>query len=186
LLILANRERVEGGGNVDSLKLAPADIEIIRSLQDNPRASVARIASRLAMPESTVRHRLNRLVRRGLIEFTVMTNPLQLGYQIWAIVEIQAEMPKIRAVARSLAAAPEVYFVGITTGGYDVLAAAVFRSNQGLLDFITRRLSRVPGIVRTTTSSVLEVVKRTPTFVVPAAATINGRPSRSRRRRRAG
>jgi DNA-binding Lrp family transcriptional regulator len=168
---------------MDSLKLAPIDIEIIRSLQGNPRGSVARIASRLAMPESTVRHRL---VRRGLVEFTVMTNPLQLGYQIWAIVEIQAAMPKIRAVAKSLAAAPEVYFVGITTGGYDILAAAVFRSNQELLDFITRRLSRVPGIVRTTTSSMLEVVKRTPTFVAPATVTANGRAPRSRRRRRAG
>jgi Lrp/AsnC family transcriptional regulator for asnA, asnC and gidA len=147
---------------VDSVKLAPADVEIIRSLQGDPRGSVARIASRLAMPESTVRHRLNRLVRQGLIEFTVMTNPLQLGYQIWAIVEIQAEMPKIRAVA------------------------AVFRSNQELLDFITRRLSRVSGIVRTTTSSVLEVVKRTPTFIAPGDGATNGRAPRSRRRRRAG
>ncbi len=171
---------------VDSAKLAPADVEIIRSLQGDPRGSVARIASRLSMPESTVRHRLNRLVRQGLIEFTVMTNPLQLGYQIWAIVEIQAEMPKIRAVAKSLADAPEVYFVGITTGGYDVLAAAVFRSNQELLDFITRRLSRVSGIVRTTTSSVLEVVKRTPTFIAPGDGATNGRAPRSRRRRRAG
>jgi Lrp/AsnC family transcriptional regulator for asnA, asnC and gidA len=160
------------------------DVEIIRSLQGDPRGSVAKIAGRLGVPESTVRHRLNRLVRRGLIEFTVMTNPLRLGYQIWAIVEIQAEMPKIRAVAKSLAGAPEVYFVGITTGGYDVLAAAVFRSNQELLDFITRRLSRVPGIVRTTTSSVLEVVKRTPTFIAPGSMAADGRAPRSRRRQR--
>jgi Lrp/AsnC family transcriptional regulator for asnA, asnC and gidA len=169
---------------VDSVELAPLDVDIIRSLQDEPRGSVAGIAGRLRVPESTVRHRLNRLVRRGLIEFTVMTNPLQLGYQIWAIVEIQAEMPKIRTVAKSLAAAPEVYFVGITTGGYDVLAAAVFRSNQELLDFITRRLSRVPGIVRTTKSSMLEVVKRTPTFIAPALPATNGRVARGRRRSR--
>jgi Lrp/AsnC family transcriptional regulator for asnA, asnC and gidA len=176
---------MEADPAMDSVKLAPVDVEIIRALQGDARGSVAKIASRLALPESTVRHRLNRLVRRGLIEFTVMTNPLQLGYQIWAVVEIQAEMPKIRSVARSLAEAPEVYFVGITTGGYDVLAAAVFRSNQELLDFITRRLSRVPGIVRTTTSSVLEVVKRTPTFVAPEAVSTNGRAPRPARRARA-
>jgi Lrp/AsnC family transcriptional regulator for asnA, asnC and gidA len=168
------------------VKLARADVEIIQSLQADPRGSVARIAGHLAMPESTVRHRLNQLIRRGLIEFAVMTNPLQFGYQIWAIVEIQAAMPRIRAVAKRVAAAPEVYFVGITTGGYDVLAAAVFRSNRELLDFITHRLSRVPGIVRTTTSSVLEVVKRTPTFIAPGSATTNGRAPRSRPRRRAG
>ncbi|MBI4240962.1 MAG: Lrp/AsnC ligand binding domain-containing protein, partial [Candidatus Rokubacteria bacterium] len=90
---------------------------------------------------------------------------------------------KIRAVAQRLAAAPEVYFVGITTGGYDVLAAAVFRSNDELLDFITRRLSGIPGIVRTSTSSVLHVVKRTMTFLLPEPAASRGRLRRGRVRR---
>jgi len=144
------------------------------------RRSVAGIAGELGLPESTVRHRLNRLVERGIVEFAALTNPLQLGYQIWAIVEVQAELRKIRSVAQRLATAPEVYFVGITTGGYDVLAAAVFRSNDELLDFITRRLSGIPGIVRTSTSSVLEVVKRTMTFPLP------GNAASRRPRRRAG
>lgn len=47
------------------------------------------------------------------------------------------------------------------------MLAAVLRSNDGRLDFITRRLSGIPGIVRTSTSSVLEVVKRTMTFSLP-------------------
>jgi Lrp/AsnC family transcriptional regulator for asnA, asnC and gidA len=153
---------------MDPIRLAPVDIGIIRCLHEDARRSVASIAEELGLPESTVRHRLNRLVKQGVVEFTALTNPLQLGYQIWAIVEIQAELKQIRPVAKRLAAAPEVYFVGITTGGYDVLAGAVFRSNADLLDFITGRLSRIPGITRSSTSSVLEVVKRTMTFPLPA------------------
>jgi feruloyl esterase len=42
--------------------LKAADIRIIRCLQDDARAPVAQIAARMKMPESTVRHRLNRLV----------------------------------------------------------------------------------------------------------------------------
>lgn len=163
---------------MDPVSLAPLDIRIIRCLHSDARRSVASIASQLGVPESTVRHRLNRLVRRGIVEFAALTNPLQLGYQIWAIIEVQAELRKIRAVAQRLATTPEVYFVGITTGGYDVLAAAVFRSNEDLLDFITRRLSGIPGIVRTSTSSVLEVVKRTMAFPLPEPITREQRPRR--------
>lgn len=161
-------------------QLANTDIQIIRCLQEDARSSVAKIAGRLRMPESTVRHRLNSLLQRNLIEFVAMTNPLRLGFQIWALLEIQAEMPRIRSVAQRLAAVPEVYFVGITTGNYNVFAAAVFRSNDELLDFMTRRLSRIPGIVRTTTASIVDVVKRTIEFRLPATARA-ATPSRGRR-----
>ncbi len=170
------------------VRLAPADVQIIRCLNEDARSPVAKIADQLRMPESTVRHRLNRLIRHGLVEFTAVPNPLHLGYQIWAIIEIQAELPKIRTVAQRLAAAPEVYFVGITTGGYDILAGAVFRSNDELLDFITQSLAQTPGIVRTSTSSVLEVVKRSLTFAAPqqdgAARAVHAAGRAVRRRRR--
>jgi Lrp/AsnC family transcriptional regulator for asnA, asnC and gidA len=158
--------------------LKAADIRIIRCLQDDARAPVAKIAARMKMPESTVRHRLNRLVRDGIIDFAAVANPLKLGYQLWVIIEIQAEISKVRSVAQRLARAPEVNFVGVTTGGYDVLAAALFRSNEELLDFTTLRLASIPGIIRTSTSSVLQLVKRTVNFPLPVDLTRNGaRPS---------
>jgi Lrp/AsnC family transcriptional regulator for asnA, asnC and gidA len=152
---------------MDRTELTAADVGIIRCLQGDARSSAASIAAKLRMPESTVRHRLSRLVKAGVVQFAAVTDPLKLGYQIWTIVEIQAELPKVRAVARRLATLPEVYFVGITTGGYDLLAAAVFRSNEDLLDFTLRRLPAIPGIVRTSTSSILELVKRSLTIGLP-------------------
>jgi Lrp/AsnC family transcriptional regulator for asnA, asnC and gidA len=153
---------------VDNLQVSDTDIQIIRCLQDDARSSVAKLAGRLRMPESTVRHRLNALLRHGLIEFVAMTNPLRLGFQIWVILEIQAQIPKIRSVANRLAAVPEIYFVGVTTGNYNVFAAAVFRSNHELVDFMTRRLAGIRGIVRTTTANIVDVVKRTIEFRLPA------------------
>jgi Lrp/AsnC family transcriptional regulator for asnA, asnC and gidA len=165
-------------------RFSPADIEIIRCLNEDARSSVTKIAGRLAMPESTVRHRLNRLLDAGVVEFTAVPNPLQLGYQIWAIMEIQAELSRIRGIARELADRPEVYFVSITTGSYDILAGAVFRSNDELLEFLTGYLPKVPGIIRTSTSTVLDVVKRFLTFAV-AGEGAGTEPPRGRGRRRA-
>ena len=62
---------------MDPAQLAPIDVRIIRALHENARSSMSKIASRLAMPESTVRHRLNRLVRLGIIEFAAIVNPPQ-------------------------------------------------------------------------------------------------------------
>ncbi len=148
-------------------KITSVDIGIIGSLQRDARKSFVKIAQEVGVPESTVRHRLNRLVRHGVVEFAAVTNPLQMGYQIWAIVEIQGQPSTIRRVARQLAEAPEVYFVGITTGRCDVFVGAVFRSNRELLDFLTTRLAKIRGITRTSTSTVLEVVKRTLSLSVP-------------------
>jgi Lrp/AsnC family transcriptional regulator for asnA, asnC and gidA len=146
---------------MDVVKLGPVDFGIMRCLQNDPRISVARVAQRLRAPESTVRHRLNRLIRHRIIEFSAVTNPLRLGYRLWVIIEIQVDLPRVQVVARRLAAAPEVSFLAITTGGYDIVVAAVFRSNEELLEFMTCRLAKIPGIIRTSTSSVLELVKRT-------------------------
>lgn len=146
-------------------KLLPADAQIIDCLRRDARSSAAHIAKQLHMPETTVRHRLNRLVKQGVIEFVALSNPLELGYHIWALIEVQVDASKIRSIARRLANEPEVYFVGITTGSYDIFAAAVFRSNEELLDFLTGRFGKIRGIVRTSTSSVLEVAKRAMTFL---------------------
>lgn len=143
------------------------DFQIIRVLNRDARAPVSKIAEELSIPESTARHRLNRLIKDGAIEFTAVPNPLHLGYKIWAIVEIQAELAAIRPLAQELARSSEVYFVSITTGDYDIMVGAVFKSNEDLLNFLTNELARTRGIVRTRTATVLDVVKRFLTFDPP-------------------
>lgn len=145
------------------------DIQIIRALNRDARAPVSKIAEELSIPESTVRHRLNRLIKDGAIEFTAVPNPLHLGYKVWAIIEIQAALAATRALAQELAQCPEVYFVSITTGEYDIMVGAVFRSNEELLEFLTNKLARTNGIIRTRTATVLDVVKRFLTFEPPGA-----------------
>ena len=164
------RNKARKSGEVE---LAPVDIDIIRRLQQDARGSLVKVASELGIPESTVRHRVNRLVELGLIEFAVVTNPLRFGYGIWAIIEIQVQPTKIRDVAQRLARTSEIHLVGIMTGSYDIYAGALFRNNQELLDFITGPLAKIPGIQRISTSQMIEVVKRTVTFGIPEAR--NGR-----------
>lgn len=147
--------------------LDEADLAIIRCMQKDARASLSKVAEVVDMPESTVRHRLGLLAKTGLIEFAVVTNPLLIGYSTWVIFEIETQPSKIRPVAQKLSEIPEIHFVGIVAGEYDIYASALFRNNQELLDFLTGPLARVPGIIRISTSNMIEIVKRTVTFGIP-------------------
>jgi DNA-binding Lrp family transcriptional regulator len=150
-----------------TVALSDADIKIIQCLQKDPRSSVAHIAATLDMPTSSVRHRLQRLIKGGVVKFDAMTNPLVLGYQVWTMIEIQVEIAQIEPVAQQLARCPEVYLVYIMAGRYDILVGTVFRTSEEFLAFITGKLAKFPGITRTTSSSILRLNKRSMNFPLP-------------------
>lgn len=140
--------------------LKASDADILQCLKIDPRMSVSDIAQRVGIPVSTARHRLNKLIADGSFEISVVANPFKLGYQIWVIFEIQAELGSVQEISRRLAQESQLYFVGITTGRYDLWAAGIFRSNEDLLTFTTERLSTIEGIKKVSTSNILKLVKR--------------------------
>jgi Lrp/AsnC family transcriptional regulator for asnA, asnC and gidA len=164
------------------------DAAIIQILQRDSRMPNTEIARRLAVTEGTVRNRIDRLVRGGVIQFGVWADPLKLGYQNYAIIEIHVSDPDIEKVADRLARFPEIFFLGICTGSFDMSAAAVFRSNDHLYQVMTQ-LRQVPGIERTSTASIIRLVKREYTYPVavePADGRVDGRAAGRSTTRRPG
>ncbi len=143
-----------------AINLDDLDVGIIRHLHEDARAPAKAIADSLSVPESTVRNRLGRLIKSNIIEFVALTNPLNLGHTTWIMMEIEVETKSIRRVAEDLSALPEVYFVYITTGSFDIFAGATFASNVEFVDFLTNQLAKVEGIVRVNTRAILETHKR--------------------------
>lgn len=175
--------------NIDKI-----DIEIIRCLQQDARIAVATIAEQIHVAESTVRHRLNRLVSQEIIELSVWLSPEKIGHEVWVMIDLAVDMRKIDEIAAQLAESPQVYYIGIATGAYDVHAAAVFRSNDDLLTFMTGHLASISGIQRVSTSTIIKKIKRTYQYteagsiaekptVPPKAPRVAARPDASRRRR---
>lgn len=130
--------------------------------------SVAKIAKEVGLPESTVRNRLARLTESGILECVAMTNPLKLGYQLWVMISIQVDLTRLDEAARRLSEVPEIYFVAITTSGYEIAASGVFRSNEEFLAFITDTLAGIPGVTHSVTYNVLKVYKRSMNVLPPA------------------
>jgi Lrp/AsnC family transcriptional regulator for asnA, asnC and gidA len=160
------------------------DADIITLLQTDPRCPNTEMARRLGVAEGTVRNRIARLLRDEVIKFGVWPNPLKVGYRTYAFIEIQVNPPDVEQVAERLAGFPEIAFVGICTGSFDIHVAALFYSNEHMYELITKRLNHVKGVLRTSTSTVMRIVKREFGYPVRGAATTGGRrrPGRGTRK----
>jgi len=65
------------------------DAEIIKILEDDGRISVLELAKKVKLSHETVRYRINKLVRKGVIEkFTVSIDKKKLGYNLYAVIMI--------------------------------------------------------------------------------------------------
>lgn len=154
---------------MSELALDHIDIEVIRHLQEDVRMPVATMAERMGVAESTVRNRLSRLLASGAVELSAWVNPAAVDHRVWVMIDLTVDMRQIDDVAQRLAQEPEVYYVGIATGTYDIHAAAVFRSNDALLEFLTGRLASIRGIQRAFTSTIIKKIKRTNRYAKPEA-----------------
>ncbi len=153
------RARARGGRNGDDV--SELDKRIIEHLQQDGRRPFTQIASELGVSEAAVRARTNRLVERGILQIVGVTDPLKLGFQQMAMVGIRCERDRLVSVAEAVSAFPEVDYVVITAGTYDVLIEVVCEDNAALLDFLAEKLRAIEGVRDTETFVYLRMVKQT-------------------------
>ena len=144
-------------------ELSDLDKRIIEHLQADGRRPFTQIATTLGVSEAAVRARTNRLIDRGILQIVGVADPGKLGFQ-QALIGIRCEPGKLVAVAAALAALPEVDYVVVTAGRFDILIETVSEDNEGLLTFLNDRLQRIDGVRDTETFTYLRLVKQTYQF----------------------
>jgi Lrp/AsnC family transcriptional regulator for asnA, asnC and gidA len=143
-------------------RLDELDRQLIRLLTANGRTSNRALARLTKVSQVTVANRVRRLINEGIIRIVAVPDPERLGYPIEVLVSIQVEVKRIREVAMALCRLPEVRYVSITSGAYDLLIAALVRSNNELLSFLADKLAAIRGIQKLETAHALQVLKRNP------------------------
>jgi Lrp/AsnC family transcriptional regulator for asnA, asnC and gidA len=120
--------------------------------------------------ETTVRKRIGRLVSEGLIKVVAVPSPEVVGMTMSAIVGITVDMNAHETVAAALESLPQTRYVGYSTGPYDLIIEVFFRSHEELLMLLSKKLARIPGIIRTDTSVILKVTKFAYEWEIPDEA----------------
>ena len=145
--------------NAPAVKLDPVNRRVIEILQREGRTPFTSIARELGISEAAVRARVQRLTDAGVLDVVAVTNPLKLGFDVMALVGVQANSDLGR-VADVVSEWAETSYVVITSGSYDLLVEVVCEHNRHLLD-VVQRLREIDGVKSTETFMYLDMVKMT-------------------------
>ena len=136
---------------------------IINQLQTDGRRSYAAIAAAVGLSEAAVRQRVQRLLDAGVMQVVAVTDPMQVGFARQAMIGVNAE-GDLRDVADKLSALPEVDYVVITAGSFDILVEVVCEDDEHLLSLLNDSIRSVPGVQNTETFVYLRLAKQTYTW----------------------
>ena len=142
------------------LALDEINKRIIEHLQRDGRMSYATLAKTIGLSEAAVRQRVQRLLDGGLMQIVAVTDPLTLGFARQAMVGVKVT-GDLRAVADDIATIPEVDYVVICAGGYDLLVELVCTDDEHLLDLLNDEIRTVKGVAATETFMYLKLAKQT-------------------------
>ncbi len=156
MVSLGRRPAIRSGDDISQL-----DKQILERLQSDGRRPFTQIASELGVSEAAVRARTNRLIERGVLQIVGVTDPLKLGYDQMAMVGVRCRGDQLVEAAEAIGALPEVIYVVITAGAFDLMVETVCEDNEALLRFLSEKLRKVPGVESTETFVYLRIVKQT-------------------------
>jgi Lrp/AsnC family transcriptional regulator for asnA, asnC and gidA len=142
-------------------RAVPDDVSkaIIEQLQQDGRRAYATIGKAVGLSEAAVRQRVQKLVESGVMQIVAVTDPMQVGLHRQAMVAISAT-GNLDVITERLAALPEVVYLVVIAGSFDVLAEIVVTDDDHLLDLINSKIRAIPGVLRTETFLYLKLSKQ--------------------------
>lgn len=131
------------------------DKELLALLSVDGRASTAELARRLRLSRSTVKDRIERLQKRGIINgFTVRFSESYAQGQIKAHVMISTDPKKSAEVVRALHRIANLKSLYAVNGIYDMIAVISAESTQ-VLDETLDLIGNTDGVDKTVSSIIL-------------------------------
>jgi Lrp/AsnC family transcriptional regulator for asnA, asnC and gidA len=106
-----------------------------------------------------VRQRVQKLTDAGVMQVVAVTDPMQLGFYRQAMIGIRATGDTTK-VAEQLSVIPEIDYVVLTAGSFDVLAEVVCESDEDLIELLNHRIRAIEGVLSTETFVYLKLQKQ--------------------------
>ena len=152
-------QRPSRGGEAAAYPLDAVSKAIVEQLQQDGRRTYAKIGEAVGLSEAAVRQRVARMVDAGVMQIVAVTNPLQLGFRRQAMIGIKAE-GNLDPVVDALAEMPEVDYVVITAGSFDIMVEVVCEDDDHLVSLLNRQIRTIPGVRSTESFVYLKLSKQ--------------------------
>ena len=139
--------------------LDATDRAIIARLQYDGRVPFTDIAAELGISEGTVRRRVKQLIDSGMLQIVGIVEPQFLGWNAAAMIGVTVQSGQINTVAHQIAQFPEVSYLFMASGGFDLFVEVYCQDMDHFVSFLNHKLQQVPGIQRTETFMILKMYK---------------------------
>jgi Lrp/AsnC family transcriptional regulator for asnA, asnC and gidA len=133
--------------------------QIIEQLQEDGRRPYATIGKAVGLSEAAVRQRVQRMLDSGVMQIVAVTDPLQLGFPRQAMIGIRT-LGDLEHISDRLAELPEIDYVVITAGSFDLLTEVVCRNDSHLLEML-QKLRSIEGVTSAEAFVYLKLRKQT-------------------------
>lgn len=133
--------------------------QILAELEQDGRRSYREISEHLGVSPGTVRARTLQLIRNGVVQIIAAPNPAQMGMMLHALVGLQLAPGNAEAAADIVSGHPEAGWVGLVTGGYDIVFEVALPDAQAFGRYKEDLLAKLPGCQRIDVFQVWDVRK---------------------------
>jgi Lrp/AsnC family transcriptional regulator for asnA, asnC and gidA len=135
------------------------DFEILSCLQKDGRMSFTVIADTLSVSIGTIRTRVNKLIEEGTINIIGRVDADKVGFKCYAHIAVYIRPATLKEkVALKISKLPEVSFLAMTSGDYDLEVDVMCRDNTHLVSFVDG-ISKIEGVNQTKTTIYFKVYK---------------------------
>jgi Lrp/AsnC family transcriptional regulator for asnA, asnC and gidA len=138
----SNRRGGERTGTDRAVAIDDVDKAIIEQLQQDGRLPYTKLGTAVGLSEAAVRQRVQRLVESGVVQIVAVTDPLTLGFRREAMIGLKIE-GDLRGVADTIAAIPEVSYVVVVSGSFDLLMEVVCEDDDHLLALLNDKVRSI-------------------------------------------
>jgi len=136
------------------------DFQILVHLQKDGRKSFTEIADDLKVSVGTVRNRYNLLIKNKTLTIIGRVDPEKIGFNAYAHIFISVRpADQINTVAEKIARLPEVSFLAMISGGYDLEVNVMCRNNEHLIQLMNDKIHKIKGVFETSTNMYFRVLK---------------------------
>jgi len=124
---------------------------ILHTLQEDGRAPFTQIAKEAGVSETTIRTRYRNLIEEGIIRSVGIVDPHALGFQAPALIGATVEPGLSDQVATAISEIPEVSYLVMTLGRFDLMIEVFCRDLPHFTRLLTEQIQGIPGVSSTET-----------------------------------
>jgi len=135
------------------------DLEILEYLRKDGRIPFTEIAKEMGVAEGTIRNRVAKMQESQTLQIIGMADPHQLGFDAPAIIGLSIQPSYLEEAAEAIAALPEVSYLIMVAGEFDLMVEVMCQDRQSLANFLREKLTQIVGVQRTETFMILHTYK---------------------------